>query len=203
MAAIARDQNTSILSLNDDCFLEIFTHFNWKDLCSMKDCCQRFNNLADSEALRRFRKYTQVRLPLPGKSKKYHFHSSAMVLMKFGQLITHLKIDNGHGFVDFCQQHRDGQNVRSILETCTSLKCLQLYNDAVLENVPLVIFGNIQTLELNVFICHFEKLEAILGASKMLKHFTLSAKFNFPSDFEVYSIIIKYGKDYEARCHRD
>lgn len=44
-SAVAKDAST-ILTLNDDCLLEVFQHFNVPDLCSVADVCSRFRQNA-------------------------------------------------------------------------------------------------------------------------------------------------------------
>lgn len=184
--SIAAAQNINILTLNDDCFLEILPLLTLKDLRALKDCCQRFKYLVDSVVQKRFQKDEYFKI-----SYRNGFKDAAMTLIKFGQFITQLHIGDTDEFIKFCDRQVDGWSFGSVMENCISLKSLKLHH-IYTQKIPFVelkkMFANIETLELKYFdldrvLYEAENkqkiLFAILKAAKKLRHLTIHSYDRF------------------------
>lgn len=172
---VVADENTSILSLNDDCFLEVFSHLTTEDLLIVKNCCQRFSYLADSTAERRFRKNANVQFPQ--KSDEKSMRVAAKTLLTFGRFFNDLYIHfHGQEFIKFCDSNGDGWTFASLMQKCTSLKSLIWWESSIPVGKLEAILENIETLEVGLFIDHKE-IETVLKATKKLKHLTLIERF--------------------------
>lgn len=168
-----------ILSLNDDCLLEIFSYLKMTELCAVKDCCRRFSELAISVVQNGFRnkKYDEY-LSLPSKPRPSDedFAEKALMDAKFGKFIT---------CVEIFGRHKDAWKIGPILKNCTSLKSLRLRNVS-LGMVPVTklkkMFKNIETLELLRCRVSLRKLAGILNAIKSLKHLLIYGRMSVSSD---------------------
>lgn len=132
----------AILSLNDDCVLEIFSYLKLEDLFRTSSSCHRFSSLADYTVRKRC-KTEYVRLP----AKQSHA-DAASTLTKFGDVIKYLQIDDESRFIRFCNQN--GTKFNSMIKNCTELKCMRLKN---------VSFGNVGFEKLKRKLKNIEALE--------------------------------------------
>lgn len=132
----------TILSLNDDCILEIFSYLKLENLFRIKDCCRRFSSLADYTVGKRCK--TEY-VCLPAKQSPA---DAAAILIEFGDVIKHLQIDDENRFIRFCNQN--GNKFNSMIENCKNLKCLRLKN---------VSFGKVGFMKLKQKLKDIEALE--------------------------------------------
>lgn len=181
------EEDGSLLSLNDDCLLEVFGRLEMKDLCAVKDCCRRFSDLAISVVQKGFRKkeYDEfLRLPCKPRLSDEDFPEKALMVTKFGEFITHVEIVG---------YHKDAWRIGPILKNCTSVKSLRLRNVS-LGIVPVLklakMFENIETLEL--FRCRVStrKLAGILKATKSLKNILIYGQMSL--SFDLLSAIVAH-----------
>lgn len=198
---VAQDERSSIMSLNDDCFLEIFSHLTLKDLCAVKDCCQRFSYLADSVVQTKSRKKKYVYLPNTQNEESIDEirENDAPTLVKFGQFIANLRITCSFGrYTSFKRSE-----FVSIMKSCTSLKSLNLTGRLWLVPVRELrtCFRNIETLELDECCVNTRKLVALLRACQNLKHYIQENVYHYEESYvpsDLCSAIIKYGQNYET-----
>lgn len=126
--SLSKDQCASILVLNDDCLMEVFSHLPTIDLCAVAECCCRFGNLADEIMKERFKKKT-IRFYrtqsdsrqanyLPSRTVTMHqSKETESVLKHFGKFISHMWIASESLSKEFW----------GLLDYCSELKYLNLY----------------------------------------------------------------------------
>lgn len=173
------EEEKNIMSLNDDCLLEVFEHFNMEDLCAIKDCCRRFSDLAIAVVKKGFRKKEyDEHLCLPSIPKYFDkdFAVKALMATKFGEFITHVEIVG-------C--HKDVWHIGTVLKNCTSVKSLRFTNVS-LGLVPVgklkEMFMNIETLEVLFCRVSTRKIAGILKCTNALKHLFIRGKLPISSD---------------------
>lgn len=124
----------SILQLNDDCLLEVFSHLSLKDLCAVKNCSWRFSNLADSVVRTRWRNKEYV-CDLADFSNDES--EAVLALAKFGHFISKLGVRGIH-----CTKIAV-KNFGANLDNCTSLEKLHLK----FVDLSLLLTGQCQVLQ--------------------------------------------------------
>lgn len=195
---VAQNQTSTILSLNDDCLLQIFSQLDLEDLCAVKDCCQRLKYLAICDAQRRFRKNVCVRIAVCDGVVRL---TSALLLAKLGRFITRLKMSGYPNYNRFGQRFLDQAIL--LIKTCISLKCLWLYG-VDLKNIPItklkIVFANIETIVLENCPHRPRKLDGMLNASKMVKHFIAESNKMDQGYLlsALCSAIVEHGMEYET-----
>lgn len=170
-------QHTNILDLNDDCLLEIFSHFELKDLCAVVDCCQRFKYFTNIIIETKFRKKDfDVHLSISSKPLRKVLTENHLIVEKFGECTTHVQI-NGSS--------KGTWRFASMWNNCVALKSFK-FCKMVLSNVPIT---NIEKMLENVESLVLEKcditpfyLAEMLNATKQLKQFIFKGSMLFTSD---------------------
>lgn len=193
----------SLLSLNDDCLLEVLDHLPIDDFSALKVTCQRFSLLTDYEAEKRLRKQKHVcpLKPYPALWHKKNLVRTSKMLANFGKFISHLYIDgtqprNTH--ID----HQAFYAMVSMVKHCTSLKSLRL-KKLDLHRLPIDEFKQalraIKTLQLND--CHdgytYSYIAKILKRSTSLKHFVLSGS-GTSVETDICAAIVRFGQNLES-----
>lgn len=183
-----------ILTLNDDCLLEIFSYFDLTELCAVKECCRRFSFLANFAAatLLRKDKYVEFRSNMDMYGFRHdNYQDGALKLMKFGEFMVHIEIN--YSFIEFCNRSRSTVNLNSLMEKCSALKSLKL-NNVDMSNFSL----GIRTIEkLELWRCQniSHNQYVILKAPKMMKHLMIES--NAPP-LNLIPFIVKNGKHLES-----
>lgn len=222
-APATQSQSFTILTLNDDCLLEIFEHLKVSDLFAITDTCQRFRQLAYRRVEKVFRKDDYVYLPkrktvptlIAGTIRKWDrivplYEESALTLAKFGKVFTRLSIEGDYfyGFIRFCNGHENGLNFATAMQNCSVLKCLR-FKKLVLQEIPVPklnkVFRNIEILEVLGCRATTRKLIGMLKGTKKLKHLNLQTYITTDTDLLITDLctdlclaIIEYGKTLES-----
>lgn len=184
-APVVQKKRGDILSLNDDCLLEIFAYLEMKDLFAVSDASNRFTNLAYQTAEKRLRGGEYVHIPEYESNQRHHIYTkhieAASMLIKFGPFIRHLQINGQHDFIQMC----NGQlfslwKFGEMLNNCTSLRSLRL-KEVELWRVQFAkakpVLRKIETLEMRHCCCGTRKLVGILRECHKLKHFSLDEHY--------------------------
>lgn len=176
---IVQEEAGSLLSLNDDCLLKVFSYLEMKDLCALRDSCCRLSNLALTIVLKglhrnEFNDY--FCLPSKPRPSDKDFEEKALMATKFGEFFNHVEIVG---------RVKDSWRIGAVLKNCTSVKSFRLRNVAM-GIVPVykmkAMFENIETLELLRCRISTRKLVRILNATKSLKHILIHGKMEMSSD---------------------
>lgn len=170
-----QERDVSLLSLNDDCLLTIFSYLKMKDLFALKDCCFLASFIVEkSFRKKKFNEY--FCLPSKPRSSDTDFEEKALMATTFGELINHVEIVG---------RAKDSWRIGSVLKDCTQIKSFRLRNVAM-GIIPVsklkAMFENIETLELLRCRVSTRKLVRILSATKSLKHLMIHGKMPMSSD---------------------
>ncbi|GAB0091116.1 hypothetical protein DMENIID0001_059240 [Sergentomyia squamirostris] len=110
-------EQTSILKLNNDCWLEIFSFLSLEEKTRLKFICKYFNELAD-ESYKTCRIFDCVKLR---KNPKITDEKLEEIALKIGKYVDILKISWG--------RNDDKKRILAIFECCPKLKHLYLNGD--------------------------------------------------------------------------
>lgn len=137
--------HSSILRLNDDCLLEVFSHLSIEDLCAVKDCSRRFSDLADSVVRSRWR---NKRYDCDLEDFNNNESEVILALAKFGRFVSHLCVRSIH------LSKITVENLGVKLDYCTSLEQLRLQ----FVDISLLLSGQCKILQniTNLYLdnCH-------------------------------------------------
>lgn len=174
------NDDCAILSLNDDCFREIFSNLSIEDLFEVSQCCRRFWAVADEEASSRYR-----------KEKFTYFHEykpHRKIIARFGKYMqnvtSHRKLD------DLSQLNKSTidtpQSKWSWLRMCTSLKTLHIikYTHIYYDRFATEIYGNLVNLSIDGGKGGIDQLECIVKACTNLKSIELKTQVFSPDIFD-------------------
>lgn len=181
----------SIMTLNDDCFLEIFSRLDTVDLCAIKDCCQRFSCLADDVAQKRF---LNSDLHLSGRVESVA--QTFLILEKFGKFITSLDIADYNAFYRAFKGNGRGRELHSVIKE-GKLKSLKL-RDARIWIFPArnfrKMYENIQSFDVKFDCRQYRGVLAALKIAKNLGSLTLSLPY-MPIHFLDLEYLVEFVKE--------
>lgn len=168
---------SGILSLNDDCFLEIFSYLGISDLCALKDCCQRFRSLTESVVQTRInKKEFEGRVSVSSKPRRKALNEMARMVTKLGKFITHVEIDG---------RSKGAWRFGSMLNHCVALKSIK-FRKVLLSRVPISnlenMLVNVESLELISCWMQSSRLAEVLRTTKNLKSFVFYGNTSMTSD---------------------